>query len=575
MFKSKLQLVVLCFSVFGSLLYYFPLLASLGSLGIQDWDQNFAWSEFTRMSILQFHQFPFWDPYRCGGAVHFGNPQMSVLSIQTLFVLLFNTVFGIKISILVHGIIGFIGFYILSKQYKLSDKASIIAATIFSFSGITGSFLSTGMVVFSNFAYTPYILYSYNKGLNNRRWTIIAAFLFALSFYFGYHIPLLLIPFFILYSIFNFFIERKPSYLYQLVLFTLCFVIFSAPKLILSAQLISLYPRYIHDVSGFTLDNLFYFLLSRKQSLLGNLPVDHSLSIDENSLYVGIVPVLLFFIFFIKNMKEVRKHVSLLLVLICMILFMLGSSVSPSFYEALRQLPVFSSFRVAQRFRFDFIILFALIVGLGFDRLTSFFHSRTWRPVSIVVIGLIFVDLTAFSYVNFFTKTLIVNDNFSHIFNESFTQKTEGLNRAVVSYQNAAIPMAMEKPDTFSPWGLEYIGVRQNIGTIKCSDQITKGKGVLGSDNGNYRGEWYTEKNSRFIILHRWSPHVISLGLYSTPDKRIKDVLILNQNFFPGWYVEKNGILSKADNYNGLLSTNIDLEDKFVTFTYLPFKLNK
>ncbi|MFZ0534679.1 MAG: hypothetical protein WAM09_16010, partial [Anaerolineales bacterium] len=37
--------VLIVLSILFSLLYYFPILNSDNNIGIQDWDQNFAWTE--------------------------------------------------------------------------------------------------------------------------------------------------------------------------------------------------------------------------------------------------------------------------------------------------------------------------------------------------------------------------------------------------------------------------------------------------------------------------------------------------------------------------------------------------
>ncbi|MGA2491033.1 MAG: hypothetical protein ABSF99_12770, partial [Anaerolineales bacterium] len=193
--------ILFILSILVSLIYYYPILNSGNNLGIQDWDQNFAWTEATRVTLLEYHQFPFWNPYKCGGSVQFANPQIPVISFQTLFALLFGTIRGIKLSILFHGVIGFIGFYLLARQYKASYLGSLLASILFSFSGITGSFLSTGMVVFTSLAYTPYILFFFNRSLKNGKWSIICGALFALSFYSGYQIPLLLGVYIFIYTL--------------------------------------------------------------------------------------------------------------------------------------------------------------------------------------------------------------------------------------------------------------------------------------------------------------------------------------------------------------------------------------
>ena len=221
-------------SIFVSFVFYYPILGSGNNLGIQDWDQDLAWTEYTRVSLLDYHQFPWWNPYKCGGAVQFANPEIPVISFQTLFALLFGTVRGIKLSIFFHGVLGFIGFYFLARQNKLSYLGSLLASIIFSFSGITGSFLSTGMVVFTSFAYTPYILLCFNKSFNSKKWGIICGFLFALSFYAGYHISLMLSLYVFVYAVVTSIVKRSFTPIKSLIIMVLSSAFLILPKLLMS-----------------------------------------------------------------------------------------------------------------------------------------------------------------------------------------------------------------------------------------------------------------------------------------------------------------------------------------------------
>jgi len=423
---------------------------------------------------------------------------MSVVSIQTLLVLLFGAVVGVKFSIVVHGLLGCIGFYLLSKQYGLSKYAAIIASIVFSYNGALASALSTGMVPFIGIAYAPYVLYFYNKG-DSKKWLIVASGLFAASYYFGYHAVILLAVYIVIYSISVSTLEKSLKPIKKLLVFALLFIIFSAPKLILSLQLLSVFPRYLKDISGYHLNHLLYFLLSRKQGLLINTNREgFSFGIDENSLYVGVIPFILFIIFFLKNKAGIRKNMPLLVSTVIVICLMLGSYLPFSLYDALRALPFFSAFRGAQRFRFDFMIPFALIVGLGFDRLSRVIKKLNYisllcTSIAVIVYG----DLTAFASINFFKPSLIINDNFPRTVHEKTSQYLQIGDYGELSYRPDIIPKSLENTMMFSPWSLEYIALQNNISVINCYDSITKKRYATGKNSPDYRGEWYMENNSK------------------------------------------------------------------------------
>ncbi len=312
---------IIALGILVSLCFYFPILASGDNLGIQDWDQNFAWSEASRTSIIEYHQFPLWNPYKCGGSVQFANPQIPVISLQTLFALLFGTVRGIKVSIFFHGLIGFIGFYLLAKNYKLSSLGSLLAAMLFSFSGITGSYLATGMVVFTTFAYVPYVLLCLNKSRQNWIWGVVGGALFAYMFYVGYQIPLILSVYLFVQVFITCLTSRSLQPLKALAVFIGIALLIVLPKLVMSIQLLRIYPRILHDVSGYSLHDFFYFLLSHKQNLFNFMDIRgfanaDSYGVDENSIYVGILPVLFFVLYFIQRKKGIKENLPLALMLL-------------------------------------------------------------------------------------------------------------------------------------------------------------------------------------------------------------------------------------------------------------------
>ena len=571
--------VLVVLSILVSLVYYYPILNSGNNLGIQDWDQNFAWTEYTRVSLLNFHQIPFWNPYKCGGSVHFANPQIPVISFQTLFALLFGTVRGIKLSIFFHGVIGFIGFYFLAKQYKLSHIGSLLASIIFSFSGITGSFLSTGMVVLTSFAYTPYILFCFNKGLHKGRWGIICGILFALSFYAGYHIPLLLGVYIFVYTLVTSIVKRTftPFKTLMIMVFTATFLML--PKLLLSGQLIIIYPHLTHDVSGYSIHDFFYYLLSQKQNLFREMNIQgfhlaDYYAIDENSIYVGILSFVLFLLFFVHNNKGVRNNFSLVFTLLIIFWIMLGNAIYPSLYKVIQHLPVFSSFRVAQRFRFDFIIPFSLIIGLGLDNIVRLLQiHKLARPISIMCLLVIYVDLTIFSSTNFLSKTLIIKNPESQLSRGDAFIQTEANNPDFEIQRTIQLPNQFLDSYIFMPLSYEYLKIKQNQGVLECYDSITSGVRAVGIEDERYQGEFYLLKSVHGVKVENifWSPNKLIFKI-TNAEKAMNNILIINQNFYPGWIVKtNNNACFRATYYNGLLATKLDFLIDSITLEFNPF----
>jgi len=567
--------VLVLVSILVCLVYYFPILHSGNNLGIQDWDQNFAWTEASRISLLDFHQFPMWNPYKCGGSVQFANPQIPVISLQTLFALLLGTLSGIKFSIFFHGVLGFIGFYFLAKQYKVSNLGSILAASIFSFSGITGSFLSAGMVVFTSFAYTPYILICFNKSLDNRKWGIVCGLLFALSFYAGYHIALLLGVYLLVFAIVTCIVKQTFTPVIALIIMVFTSACLILPKLILSLQLLSNFPRIEKDISGFNIYNFFHFLLSQKQNMFIDMSAQgYHYGIDENSIYVGIIPVVFFLLYFILNKKGIKNNLALLLTMLVVFWLMLGNVVYPSLYELIKHLPVFTSSRVAQRFRFDFIVPFSLLAGLGLDNVVRRLDQHKLASLlPLVCVLVIYVDLTIFSSNNFLSKTLIVKyPEYQLSQGGTFYQTTKRGPDFKVE-RTIPLPLNFIKSDFFMPTSYEYLKITQNKGVLECYDSITSTVLAVGIDNIQYHGEFYLLDPVQGVTVENsfWSPNKLVYKITNV-QKAIGDTLIINQNYYPGW-IEKTGTFScaKTIKHKGLLATKLDSSAGSITLEFNPF----
>lgn len=566
--------VVIGLSILLSLVYYFPILNSGDNLGIQDWDQNFAWTEANRISLLEYHQFPLWNPYKCGGTVQFANPQVPVISLQTLFALAMGTLRGIKISIVFHGVIGFIGFYYLARQIKLSYLGSTLAAMIFSFSGITGSFLSTGMVVFTSFAYTPFILIAYNKSMEKARWGILSGTLFALSFYYSYQIALLVGVFLIVYTAVKCIIERTLAPFKAFLIVMLTSSVLILPKLVFAYQLLRISPRLLPDISGYSLQNFAYFLLSRNQNLFNVMNAQgYFYRIDENSIYVGILTLALFLLFFVKNKKSFKEHAPLLVTLFFLIWLMLGNGVYPSLYAILKRLPIFSSFRVAQRFRFDFIIPFSLIAGLGLDNIYRLIKSnKLAMPITFFCLGVVYLDLAIFSGSNFLSKTLII------INPEDQLKRGDAFIQTVANKADFVVQRSIQIPDvylndsTFFPWSYEYLKIRQNQGVLECYDPIPLGVMAVGISEEGYQGEFHLLMRDDSLKVENvsWSPNKLVFTL-SGNSSVTSNTLIVNQNFYPGWIVKK--VIYDCDRatfVDKLIATKIDGSSGEISFEFNP-----
>jgi hypothetical protein len=83
-------------------------------------------AEALRLSLLKYHQFPWWNPWSCSGTPFFAHPQVAVLTPETVFVTAFGAVLGLKITIISYAIVGYEGTRALCRY--LFDESPFVEA---------------------------------------------------------------------------------------------------------------------------------------------------------------------------------------------------------------------------------------------------------------------------------------------------------------------------------------------------------------------------------------------------------------------------------------------------------------
>lgn len=124
-----------------------------------DFDQQAQYYEAARISILHYHQFPFWNPWESGGMPLFTNPQYGILSLQSLTTLVFGTFAGLKIAYLTYALVGFTGMYVLCRRVFVASKfRSLLLSYIWIFCAFY-SYHSIDHLGFSLIHFLPWLLY--------------------------------------------------------------------------------------------------------------------------------------------------------------------------------------------------------------------------------------------------------------------------------------------------------------------------------------------------------------------------------------------------------------------------------
>ena len=108
--------------------YVFPFLKRLDYWGVRDWDLFTTIAALPVGSILEYGQFPFWNPYMGGGNILFHHPEVAVLSPFFLLYLVFGAVVGLKLQVGICYLIGFWGSFRLFERLGHSRPAALARA---------------------------------------------------------------------------------------------------------------------------------------------------------------------------------------------------------------------------------------------------------------------------------------------------------------------------------------------------------------------------------------------------------------------------------------------------------------
>ena len=104
-----------------------------------------------------------------------------------------------------------------------------------------------------------------------------------------------------------------------------------------------------------------------------------------------------------------------------------------------------------------------------------------------------------------------------------------------------------------------------NKGTVNAYEYLPVSRNAIAADAHAYRGEVYLQNERGRAAYTRWSPNRLTVEV----EVWQPDLLVVNQNYDPGWKV--TGAASDAvESVGGLLGVRVIPTDKEVEIYYLP-----
>lgn len=384
--------------------FKFSLLNRHGIFRGEDWDYFAQSYEAARQSIVHYHQFPWWNPWVNGGQPLFANPQFGLFSLQMPLVLLFGTVAGLHISILLYFIIGFWGMYrLLQRLGSKTRLITVLLAYIWIFNGFSAWHLAGGHFTFAVYLLAPWAFLSV---LNiHRKWGwlrfgLIASLLIQTAMHYLTIEILIICALIAAVQLGRHTASKRlrilkaiwPLLLPYILALGLILLLCSV-RLIYTFQFTREYPR-LEDLDPAVSVKMLIAALTFRHAVdpgaLTTQSVTHY-GWTEYANYFGLLTLSLFAYLVIRRLENLKAIImqewSVLVATGLAVLLTLGAFASFSPYSLLHHLPLFNQMRVPSRF----IAWVAFGVLIYLVRLPR-------KPVIYVLLALSTIDVFLASY---------------------------------------------------------------------------------------------------------------------------------------------------------------------------------
>src|SRR5450432_503542 len=146
-----------------------PICKPLDTYGVHDWDAMEAFRYITVKSIKDFHQFPFWNPYNCGGHTWWAGPESgsNVISPWLPAYLLLSFPLALRVEVIGAALLGTTGMWMLAGRFTKSPGARLICSAVF-LDGRWGLQISVGHMWHLYYAWLPWALFFLDRALAMR-----------------------------------------------------------------------------------------------------------------------------------------------------------------------------------------------------------------------------------------------------------------------------------------------------------------------------------------------------------------------------------------------------------------------
>ena len=556
------------------LLVVSPLLLHPWTLGQHNWDQMNTQREVVVQTISRFHQFPFWDPFTCGGHPAWGSLESDpiVVSPWLPVYLLAPLPIAIRIEIIVSAIVGALGAWRLASRFTDSHALRSLFTVMTVVNSRWGMQLAAGHPWHLLFALLPWILYLFDRAIDPQtprrdsvREVIVAGACVALMVYGDGIYPVPHTAFVVtVYSAFMAKYTRSLRPLRALAGLGAVAVGLSAPKLVPLFEALQRFPRLIKSDEGIWPQYIPAIFTRRVADYAAKGNFIGGAMWHEWGLYLG-WPAFVGLVAAIVASRGPRERALKWAGLIMFSFVALGGVHPATPWRLLHLLPLFKSQHVPSRWLTPSLLVLACCAASGAERWLRRAGSR--RPVLEALLGFAALALAV-------DMGTVAREPLAESFVDPMpaTPATTGPFHIV----HRLVPQPDYVPGT---WNIATLpGVLENVGTLECvtdnglhaihrdAEGRMPGVGAFGDNDPDYRGEAYVQEHAASATVTSFTPDEVRVRVQGAEPG---DHLVLNQNWDSGWTADGIPTIRLHD----AVATVLRQPDESVVFRYRPPRL--
>ncbi|HMJ15658.1 MAG TPA: hypothetical protein VK524_29780 [Polyangiaceae bacterium] len=548
-----------------------PMFQDLTTYGGHDWDVSEAFRYLVVKSIKTYHQFPFWNPYVGGGYTSWGYVESSTIVVSPFLplYLLLELRTAVRIEVVLCALFSLAGTWLLAGRFTRSAPARALACTVFVVNGRWALQAAMGHSWHLYFAWMPWALYALDRAPGfalhepgRYRWACIAGGFIALMIYSGAHYPLVYSLCLIgLYALALTLYSRSVMPLLSASLSGLVGFGLAAPKLLAVLDVVSKSPRLIESNEYMDLGVFLHTLIAPSQQAESGYVRVSQWGWHEWGSYIG-WGSLLFLAIGVACARDVRLRLWRWIAFV-LLLLAFGNFHEHSPWHYMHKLPIFSSLHVPSRWLYPALLLCGLMAAGTFGR---------WvRPAGSPRYALELLLLAAVAYC-----AVDIGRVSNALMQNSFWMRLHpGVREEQRVFRQEMLPppgidyMRRDWGIPGLPSVIANVGIVENttVGPVSVYSRDASGKvpglGAIPRGYPGYQGEVFLKSGTGKSEYVRWSPNELTVRVQGA---KAGDVLIINQNFDPGWRANGRGTHPEGDR----IAVALLAAEQSVTFRYVP-----